>query len=164
MNERFWSKVNVRGPMLSPYLGPCWIWTAGRTTKGYGVVHNPGGTRQAHRFAYELFAGPISPDLHTDHLCRKCLCVNPAHLEPVTELENIQRGDAGRVARERQLAKTHCPHGHPYDEANTRWYKDERRCRECARLRSRRRRAAASARSRAALVPSPDDRGGERDP
>jgi hypothetical protein len=46
----------------------------------------------AHRFAYELLVGPIPEDLELDHLCRVRHCVNPAHLEPVTHLENILRG------------------------------------------------------------------------
>lgn len=42
----------------------------------------------------------------------------------------------------RNARKTHCPRGHPYDEANTRWYQGKRTCRACARERSRVKRAA----------------------
>ena len=53
-----------------------------------------------------------------------------------------------------RLSETHCHAGHPFDEANTRWYAGGRHCRACERARSlikcRRRRAA----QRAALPPS----------
>ena len=52
----------------------------------------------AHRYVYELFRGPI-PDGHVlDHVkkkgCKHRDCVNPDHLEPVTQQENTLRGDA----------------------------------------------------------------------
>lgn len=90
----------------------------------------------AHRFAYEDIVGPILEGLTIDHLCRVRHCVNPAHLEPVTHLENVRRGNGGL----NQLAKTHCPKGHPYDEENT--YRlpsrpSGRYCRACRRERNR---------------------------
>jgi HNH endonuclease len=54
-----------------------------------------------HRFAYEQIAGPIPERLVLDHLCRNRLCVNPDHLEPVTNAENLRRG---RVARGMEAA------------------------------------------------------------
>lgn len=81
----------------------------------------------AYRFAYEFLVGPIPDGLELDHLCRVRLCVNPAHLEPVTHAENNKR--AG-------VAKTHCKWGHPYNEANTYRRRDRpgnRQCRVCAR-------------------------------
>ena len=120
--ERFWAKVDRSGR--------CWLWT-GALTNGYGNFYNGTCAMGAHRFAYELLVGPIPPGLHLDHLCRVPACVNPAHLEPVTCGENIRRGAAG-------VLKTHCPAGHPYDEANTRIVKGgHRQCRTCDRDRSR---------------------------
>lgn len=40
--------------------------------------------------------------------------------------------------------RTHCPQGHPYDEANTRVWGGKRSCRQCANESSRRRRANRS--------------------
>lgn len=45
----------------------------------------------AHRVMYTHIVGPIPDGLTIDHLCRVHNCVNPAHLEPVTLYENIQR-------------------------------------------------------------------------
>lgn len=116
--ERFWSKVNVNGPVPAsrPELGPCWLWK-GFIHKGYGqyAITAPLLVR-AHRFAYELLVGPIPQGLHLDHLCRVRSCVNPAHLEPVTCKENLLRGDTFNA---RNVAKTHCLNGHEYTDENT---------------------------------------------
>lgn len=50
----------------------------------------------AYRYYYEQARGPIPSGLVLDHVCRNPRCVNPAHLEPVTQAENLRRG---RVAR-----------------------------------------------------------------
>lgn len=75
----------------------CWIWTAGLTAKGYGRFHRSRSNRhRAHRWAYENFVGPIPEGLTLDHICKVKSCVNPAHLEPVTNEENIKRYHLGR--------------------------------------------------------------------
>lgn len=105
----------------------CWLWTAHLDRKGYGrYVHERGSL--AHRFSYEHFVGPIPDGLHIDHLCCVTRCVNPDHLDVVTNLENARR----QVAR-----TTACPHDHEYTEINTYWYDGHRRCRTCRRINER---------------------------
>lgn len=92
----FWRKVNKDGPVpeYRPDLGPCWIWTGATDDAGYGrsTTGSKGRTGLAHRIAFELLIGPIPEHLpHIDHLCRVTSCVNPAHLEPVTQAENNRR-------------------------------------------------------------------------
>lgn len=79
--------------------GGCWLWQGALNTKGYAVlsVGGRGGRRHyAHRLSYEIHVGPIPAGLQIDHLCRVRRCVNPAHLEPVTNRENVLRGIAAR--------------------------------------------------------------------
>ncbi|MHA6764687.1 HNH endonuclease signature motif containing protein [Streptacidiphilus sp. PAMC 29251] len=94
----FWAQVNTSGPTPEgkPELGPCWAWTGCMNTKtGYGVFGGKGRTQLAHRNAYEYQLGPIPDGLVLDHLCRRRSCVRPEHLEPVTQRENLRRGDHG---------------------------------------------------------------------
>lgn len=107
----------------------CWIFHGSLTTKGYGHIKVGRSMRPTHRVTYEFFVGPIPDGLVLDHLCRVRDCCNPDHLEPVTNRENYLRG----VRRSRT---THCPYGHPYDEANTyvhinREGQRRRACRTC---------------------------------
>ena len=117
----------------------CLPWLAAKTC-GYGVVQVGGRIQRAHRVVYETAIGPIPVGLELDHLCRNRSCVNPFHLEPVTGVENIRRGESTSARHARQ---THCLRGHEFTAANTylrlRGHKQERFCRECSRLRDRQR-------------------------
>lgn len=90
--ERFWRRVQEQE-------GGCWLWV-GTVDRGYGLLSVDGKTVRAHRYSYETLVGPIPDGLQIDHLCRNRGCVNPAHLEPVTQVENIRRGDAAKLAVE----------------------------------------------------------------
>ena len=123
--ERFQSKVFK--------TSRCWLWTGALTSmkpfKGYGIFWNKGKKRLAHRFSYERAIGPIPDGLDIDHLCRVRCCVNPEHLEPVTRLENILRGEGLN-----RPPATKCRKGHKYTDASTYVYPDGRRaCRICRR-------------------------------
>lgn len=131
----------------------CFVWQRA-TTSGYGRIKRPGGRSgmmPAHRAAYELRVGPIPPGMVIDHLCRNRACINPEHLEVVTNRENILRGVSSAAQRAR---KTHCPKGHPYDEANTyiRPTTGNRECRSCRYLSVKATRERAE--DRRALSPS----------
>lgn len=98
--ERFWSKVE-RTP------DGCWLWT-GRMVDGYGRFDTTAGHQmRAHRWAWESHHGrPVPQGLTLDHLvgagepCTSTLCVNPDHLEAVTNSENLRRRHARRRAQE----------------------------------------------------------------
>ncbi|MFC8339351.1 HNH endonuclease signature motif containing protein [Streptomyces rubiginosohelvolus] len=116
--------------------GPCWEWTGAKTTGGYGQFWLKPRLVVSHRYAYEQMVGPIPEGLQLDHLCRNRACVNPAHLEPVSQQVNILRGFS--IATANRL-KTRCPQGHPYSASNTYIHprNNGRICRTCARERSR---------------------------
>lgn len=106
----------------------CWEWTAARTNGGYGAFRLEGVASVAHRVLYSLLVCELPADLHLDHLCRNTICVNPDHLEPVTQQENNRRAGA---------ARTHCVQGHEYTAANTyRRRNGSRDCRACNRDRA----------------------------
>ena len=131
LERRFWEKVDKNSS------GGCWLWGAYVRPNGYGQFKAGHRVVKAHRFAYELLVGPIpaeTPDGQRavlDHLCRVRRCVNPAHLEVVSHAENCLRGESLNAKNAR---KTHCVHGHEFDDANTYVTKlGRRRCRRCRR-------------------------------
>ena len=138
IEERFWSKVDH-----SPNEDVCWLWRASKDSKGYGTF-KIGGKRgiaaKAHRIAYELERGEIPPRMVLDHLCRTHACVNPWHLEAVTNQENVLRGRSTK-------SRTHCSAGHEYNEQNYRYSPATkgRYCAQCNRDRARVVRAAKHA-------------------
>jgi len=113
----------------------CMIFTRAKNAKGYGRLKGPDRRlRLAHRVAYEATRGPIPAGLVIDHLCRNPACCNPAHLEAVTTQENTRRANSGL----KDAIKTHCPQGHPYDEANIyRGRRGERQCKTCTLARGK---------------------------
>jgi hypothetical protein len=134
---RFMSKVQIQPD-------GCWRWTGGTFDNGYGMFTLAGKLRRAHRVAYVWTHGEVDEDLNLDHSCHSrsrdcpggvtCLhrrCVNPDHLEPVTQKVNM----AGTA----YVRAETCKRGHPWTEENTRmsWNKRDqayqRVCRACAR-------------------------------
>lgn len=118
----------------------CWLWLGTRHNHGYGVVRERYAWRLVHRVVYMALIGSIPEGLTLDHLCRNRLCVNPTHLEPVTNKENILRGEAFSAKFARRDC---CAHGHPFTEENTYRYvykgiDQGRICRTCHRERERR--------------------------
>ena len=117
-------------------VGGCLEWTGAFLSNGYGSV----GIRSfdqslAHRLAYEEYVGPIPDGLQIDHLCRNRACVEPSHLEVVTQQENMRRGLQSRLINGMD---DKCLYGHPYTPENT--YRNPNRpshrsCRECSRIR-----------------------------
>jgi hypothetical protein len=69
----------------------CWIWRTPTKPHEYPVMRIAKRAVCVHRWAYEHFVGPIPEGYQVDHLCRNIRCVNPAHLEPVTQIENLRR-------------------------------------------------------------------------
>jgi hypothetical protein len=122
--KRFWQRV-------IKLENGCWEWTGKINNYGYGICQFNKKEKPAHCVAYAWKYGPIPNGLVADHTCRNRRCVNPDHVEPVTNIVNVLRGESPFAQKKRQ---THCIHGHPLTGPNLRIRPDgHRACRACAR-------------------------------
>src|SRR6266700_441189 len=117
----------------------CWMWT-GCTVRGYGQMRLKGQRIYTHRASYMIFKGSIPEGMVIDHLCRTPECINPNHLEAVTNKENLLRGEAPTIKIHRL---GYCARGHEINNMNTYinpktgWIQH---CRICERENQRKRR------------------------
>jgi hypothetical protein len=93
LEQRFWEKVEKRGP------DDCWPWKATPNHDGYGLFKYNGKDLYAARVSYELRFGKMPASMETCHTCdvryakgdiSYRLCVNPAHLIAGTHIQNIK--------------------------------------------------------------------------
>lgn len=108
----------------------CWEWE-GSTNNGYGEIRVNKQLYRTHRFVYALLIGPIPKGKGKnipviDHLCRNRRCCNPAHLQLISDKENILLGKGATAEKARQ---THCRNGHELPEP----VRGHRRCLICLR-------------------------------
>ena len=104
----------------------CWIWAGSKGPDGYGRTSQGA---LAHVAIWEQECGPIELIHNLDHICRRRDCVNPAHLEPVTQSENLKRR-AWRYRRKRKK----CPVGHDLAYVGRLTPEGGRICRVCSRV------------------------------
>ncbi len=83
--RRFW-KYTPKGDESE-----CWNWNAS-TRVGYGCLKHQGKMVSCHRLSYVIHHGPIPDGLVVGHKCDNRLCVNPHHLEAITQTQNIIDG------------------------------------------------------------------------
>lgn len=119
----------------------CWEWTGslmgGYKTDKYGQFSSMGKPTYAHRWSYTYFNGEIPKGKQIHHKCHNTKCVNPSHLEAVTQIENgLKHGKTNPPYL--NSIKTHCKHGHPFSGDNLQIYTSQRnrparRCVQCAK-------------------------------
>lgn len=136
IEDRFWTHIRVTE-------AGCWEWTGKRRANGYGLTSINRRDVRAHRMAWTLSQGPIPDGLCVCHHCDNPPCVNPAHLFLGTKGDNLRDMCAKGRDSKYNAKKTHCKHGHPFDESNTRISQRDlngklrRSCRKCSVLNTR---------------------------
>ena len=144
-DQRFWARLVQLHPKIRTRVAVddrsgCWPWRGDKGRYGYGLAPADAEGRRtgAHRLLYQELVGPIDPELTLDHLCRNRICVNPAHMEPVSRWESVRRG-TNHAAQ--GLRRSTCPRGHPYDMVDGRGW---RKCRTCRNALDRARRSGVA--------------------
>lgn len=101
----------------------CWVWTGRLNRDGYAEFTHRGVLESIHRYSYRLFVGPIPDGWEVDHLCNNRACLEPTHLEAVTQAENKRRTAERR---------TTCRSGrHPWTPENIYHHGGDRKCKPC---------------------------------
>lgn len=122
--DRFFSKLdppNERG---------CREWNRATYPAGYGEFSLGSDVVLAHRVAF-FIANGYWPEI-CRHTCDNPPCCEPAHLLDGSQADNVH----DMIERDRHsiFLRTHCIHGHEYNEVNTRiTRKGQRVCRPCDR-------------------------------
>lgn len=135
-------------------VGECLVSNASKGSNGYRRIRAGNKNFLAHRVSFEKWHGTIPSGMVVDHKCHneaasrgECnggachhrACVNPAHLEAVSCLENRMNSvlyveSLGAW----QKGKTHCPEGHPYSGENLfMTHQGGRSCLTCRRKQDR---------------------------
>ena len=119
--DKYWfgnSQVRLPDPlsailMSTEITDTCWLWKGATTKQGYGRIMALGKERPVHRWMYEIFYGPIDPNLVCCHKCDVRNCLRPDHVFIGTRDDNQKDMKAkGRAAsRERNgMAKLNSEH------------------------------------------------------
>ena len=136
IKQRFLSKVDFSSSPIG-----CWIW------KGSFGGFDPNGNHaygrfwfmeknvMAHKFSYEFIGDKIIPEgFQVDHLCKNQICVNPNHLQAVSQKENSNRSNNPMGINSR---RTECIRGHPLSGINLYIAKNgTRKCKTCIKIRN----------------------------
>lgn len=142
--DKLGRQLRFRGGILKPaWKGPM----------RYASVHLGDGSghtvqRYVHHLVLETFVGPRPPGHVSRHLNGQHDDNSLSNLGWGTQQENI--ADKFRHGTDHNTNKTHCKHGHEFNEQNTKWVGNHRYCRACAARNRDTHRARVKAREEAA--------------
>lgn len=84
LEERFWASLTKPDNPED-----CWEWKGYRNNRGYGTIGINHKSKLAHRLSYDIHNGTeLLSHQPVHHICANTGCVNPAHLQRVTQQEN----------------------------------------------------------------------------
>jgi hypothetical protein len=134
--ERFWPKVDKRGP------DECWPWNKTITANGCGVFMSKATGKKTVYIAYRVawyLANGRQPIALVCHHCDNRECCNPDHLFEGNQRDNMRDMNAKKRAWFQRV--THCRHGHPLSGDNVRVNcAGSRVCQTCRRATNKRHR------------------------
>lgn len=113
-------------------MNGCIVFTGLARETGHGRIAGRRGDREmgTHVVSYVHWKGPVPPGRQVLHMCDNPPCVNPHHLYAGTHADNMRDMSVRRRTRGHKV--THCPQGHEYTLANTRFTPSRKRtCRAC---------------------------------
>ena len=97
-------KGQIPGRTIKPLVklgkspNDCWEWLGNKNPNtGYGKKRFNGKDVLAHRWIYEQLFGIIPDGMVINHICNNRSCVNPHHLEVVTQTENCRKGNGTKL-------------------------------------------------------------------
>jgi len=116
ISGRFWQKVEK--------TDSCWLWRGLLSDYGHGRCSiRKNCWWPAHRVSWLLAGRVLVQGLVIDHMCNNPACVNPEHLQQISNRSNLLRGNNPAA---RNAAKNSCSRcGGPYTISG------ERRTRKC---------------------------------
>lgn len=91
LQQQFFASDHTIAEVFNMYVikkDGCWGWSGRTSSAGYSAFSLGGRQVYAHRASYELHVGPIPDEKLIDHKCHNRACVNPGHLQPVTNKQN----------------------------------------------------------------------------
>lgn len=95
--EAFFTALQARCTVTS---AGCWEWQ-GKVKSGYPIWHVSGKQLLLHRISVEMKYAAKLGSQAAHHMCGNSCCVNPAHLQPVTSVENTAEMLARRSYEDR---------------------------------------------------------------
>ncbi|HEX8565947.1 MAG TPA: hypothetical protein VF648_09785 [Pyrinomonadaceae bacterium] len=97
--------------------GGCWLWTGGRSKRGYSTITVEKKQTTVHKFIWEFVNDTPVPDgKELRRTCGNPFCINPTHFEPATRFEIMS-------ARRQEF----CVRGHALTDENVYVHESERR-------------------------------------
>ena len=111
-----------------PNSSKCIEWNGTISKMGYAVCYKD---FKQYRVARLLMLGiykSIDNNLVIDHICNNRSCVNTAHLQVLTNKQNVLKGSGVTALN---LNKTHCKRGHELSGYNLKKRPLGRSCRKC---------------------------------
>ncbi len=94
--KRFFSKVDKESSTTG-----CWLWTDKIEKAGHGRFWFNGSMHTAHYISWFLYYGNISGTVKIHQNCKELACVNPDHLESMSETESFRHSRAKSLKKQK---------------------------------------------------------------